>query len=88
MVINLGCCDSFCWLQTFFQQPKIILLKFYINMTPHETAQYMLNQDAFSQWMGIKLVEIREKYCLRQNAPMQGFPAWRQSLQRGRIAAA
>ena len=33
-------------------------------MTPHETAQYMLNQDAFSQWMGIKLVEIREKYCL------------------------
>ena len=64
MVINLGCCDSFCWLQTFFQQAKIILLKFYINMTPHETAQYMLNQDAFSQWMGIKLVEIREKYCL------------------------
>ena len=33
-------------------------------MTPHETAQYMLNQDAFSQWMGIKLIEIREKYCL------------------------
>ena len=64
MVINLGCCDCFCGLQTFFQQSKIILLKFYINMTPHETAQYMLNQDAFSQWMGIKLVEIREKYCL------------------------
>ena len=33
-------------------------------MTSHETAQYMLNQDEFSKWMGIKLVEIREKYCL------------------------
>ena len=33
-------------------------------MTPLETAQYMLNQDAFSQWMGINLIEIREKYCL------------------------
>lgn len=33
-------------------------------MTPFETAQYMLNQDAFSQWMGIQLIEVREKYCL------------------------
>lgn len=33
-------------------------------MTPLETAQYMLNQDYFSQWMGIKLLEVREKYCL------------------------
>ena len=33
-------------------------------MTPLETAQYMLNQDEFSKWMGIKLVEVREKYCL------------------------
>ena len=33
-------------------------------MTPHELAQYMLNQDFFSQWMGIKLIEVREKYCL------------------------
>ena len=33
-------------------------------MTPHELAQYMLNQDSFSQWMGIKLIEVREKYCL------------------------
>lgn len=33
-------------------------------MTSHETAQYMLNQDEFSKWMGIKLIEIREKYCL------------------------
>ena len=33
-------------------------------MTPHELAQYMLDQDEFSKWMGIKLIEIREKYCL------------------------
>ena len=33
-------------------------------MTPLETAQYMLNQDFFSQWMEIKLVEVREHYCL------------------------
>lgn len=32
-------------------------------MTPLATAQYLLNQDAFSQWMGIKILEIREKYC-------------------------
>lgn len=33
-------------------------------MTPLETAQYMLNQDFFSQWMEIKLVEVRDHYCL------------------------
>ena len=33
-------------------------------MTPLETAQYMLSQDEFSKWMGIKLIVIREKYCL------------------------
>lgn len=33
-------------------------------MSPFEIAQYMLNQDYFSQWMGIKLIEVREKYCL------------------------
>lgn len=33
-------------------------------MNPLETAQYMLNQDYFSQWLGIKLIEVREKYCL------------------------
>ena len=33
-------------------------------MSPFELAQYMLNQDFFSQWMGIKLIEVREKYCL------------------------
>src|SRR5690606_18412019 len=32
-------------------------------MSPHELAQYMLNQDHFSKWMGIKLIEVREKYC-------------------------
>lgn len=33
-------------------------------MTPYELAQYMLNQDEFSKWMNIKLIEVREKYCL------------------------
>lgn len=33
-------------------------------MTPLKTVEYMLNQDAFSQWMGIKILEIKEKYCL------------------------
>ncbi|MBW8358362.1 MAG: hotdog fold thioesterase [Weeksellaceae bacterium] len=33
-------------------------------MTTFEIAQYMLNQDEFSKWMGIKLIEVREKYCL------------------------
>ena len=29
-------------------------------MTPTETANYILSQDFFSQWMGVKLIEIRE----------------------------
>ena len=33
-------------------------------MTPLKTVNYMLNQDAFSQWMGIEIMEIKEKYCL------------------------
>ncbi|MFC6268344.1 PaaI family thioesterase [Frigoriflavimonas asaccharolytica] len=33
-------------------------------MTPQETVKYMLNQDFFSQWMGIKIIEIKDKYCL------------------------
>ncbi len=33
-------------------------------MNPLELAQYMLNQDEFSKWMRIELVEIKEKYCL------------------------
>ena len=34
------------------------------NMTPFQLAQYMLDQDEFSKWMGIQLIEIKEKYCL------------------------
>ena len=33
-------------------------------MSPQETAQYILNQDYFSQWIGVSLIEIRENYCL------------------------
>lgn len=33
-------------------------------MSPHELAEYMLQQDEFSKWMGIRLIEVREKYCL------------------------
>ncbi len=33
-------------------------------MSPFEIAQHMLNQDYFSQWMGIRLIDVREKYCL------------------------
>lgn len=33
-------------------------------MTPFQLAQYMLDQDEFSKWMGIQLIEIKEKYCL------------------------
>lgn len=32
-------------------------------MTPPEIAQYMLNQDEFSKWLKIRLIEIKEKYC-------------------------
>lgn len=32
-------------------------------MTALETASYMLNQDHFSKWLGVKLLEVREKYC-------------------------
>lgn len=33
-------------------------------MTPLETAHFMLNQDEFSKWMGIKILDAKEKYCL------------------------
>ena len=33
-------------------------------MTPKQVVDYMLNQDYFSQWMGIKVVEVKENYCL------------------------
>jgi acyl-CoA thioesterase len=32
-------------------------------MTPLETANYLYKQDAFSQWLGIEILEIKEKYC-------------------------
>lgn len=33
-------------------------------MSPLETAQFILSQDYFSQWMGISLIEVRAHYCL------------------------
>lgn len=33
-------------------------------MTPKQVAEYMYNQDHFSQWMNIRLIEIKENYCL------------------------
>lgn len=33
-------------------------------MTPQQVAEYMFGQDAFSQWMDIRLIEVRENYCL------------------------
>lgn len=37
-------------------------------MSPLETANQILLQDAFSQWLGISFVEIRENYCLIEMA--------------------
>jgi acyl-CoA thioesterase len=33
-------------------------------MTPQQVAEYMLGQDEFSRWMDIRLIGIRENYCL------------------------
>ena len=33
-------------------------------MKPEQIAEYMLNQDEFSKWMGIKLIAVKENYCL------------------------
>ncbi len=33
-------------------------------MKAKELAEYILNQDEFSKWMGIKLIEIKDHYCL------------------------
>ncbi|MGG7440733.1 PaaI family thioesterase [Chryseobacterium arthrosphaerae] len=33
-------------------------------MNPRQVADYMLNQDEFSQWMNIGLIEVKENYCL------------------------
>ncbi len=33
-------------------------------MNPKETAEFILQQDEFSKWMGIKILDAKEKYCL------------------------
>lgn len=33
-------------------------------MNPKQVAEYMLNQDEFSKWMDIQLMEVKENYCL------------------------
>lgn len=33
-------------------------------MTPKQVAEYMYDQDHFSQWMNIRLIEIKENYSL------------------------
>ncbi|MDO3426702.1 hotdog fold thioesterase [Chryseobacterium sp. APV1] len=33
-------------------------------MNPRQVAEYMFDQDYFSQWMNIKLIEVKENYCL------------------------
>ncbi|WP_276966536.1 hotdog fold thioesterase [Chryseobacterium sp.] len=33
-------------------------------MNPRQVADYMFNQDFFSQWMNIKMIEVKENYCL------------------------
>jgi acyl-CoA thioesterase len=45
--------------------------------TPHEIVSHMLNQDAFSNWLGIELSEVRAGYCKAQltirNEMLNGF---------------
>lgn len=33
-------------------------------MNPKQIADYMLGQDYFSQWMNIRMIEVKENYCL------------------------
>ena len=33
-------------------------------MNPRQVAEYMFNQDFFSQWMNIRLIDVKENYCL------------------------
>lgn len=33
-------------------------------MNPRQVAEYMFDQDEFSQWMNIKMIDIKENYCL------------------------
>lgn len=33
-------------------------------MNPKQVVDYMFDQDYFSQWLGIRTIEIKENYCL------------------------
>ncbi|WP_126653450.1 PaaI family thioesterase [Chryseobacterium aureum] len=33
-------------------------------MNPRQVADYMFNQDEFSQWMDIRMIEVKENYCV------------------------
>lgn len=33
-------------------------------MNPRQVAEYMFDQDEFSKWMNIKMIDIKENYCL------------------------
>jgi len=33
-------------------------------MNPRQIAEYMFDQDEFSKWMNIKMIEVKENYCL------------------------
>jgi acyl-CoA thioesterase len=45
--------------------------------TPHEIVSHMLNQDTFSNWLGIEVLEVRAGYCKEQitirNEMLNGF---------------
>lgn len=45
--------------------------------TPHEIVSHMLNQDTFSNWLGIEVLEVRAGYCKGQltirNEMLNGF---------------
>ena len=45
--------------------------------TPHEIVSHMLNQDTFSNWLGIEVLELRAGYCKEQitirNEMLNGF---------------
>ncbi len=33
-------------------------------MNPRQVAEYMFDQDEFSQWMNIRMIDVKENYCL------------------------
>lgn len=33
-------------------------------MEPRQVVDYMFDQDYFSQWLGIKMIDVKENYCL------------------------